>query len=175
MNSPPQTYSRLFRPWDGVGSKPASPIHQVSSHPFAERKSLDHVVTKSDLQEMVRINERIMDPAHYHLASAQPFLNPAHFASQDAFAFLAAHGLPTTYGNPSVAGPMDAMLNASMFNPIEQEYARIMAEEAETRNMNARKQRPKKYKCPHCNVAFSNNGQLKGHVRIHTGRFPSFI
>lgn len=31
------------------------------------------------------------------------------------------------------------------------------------------KQRPKKFRCPHCKVSFSNNGQLKGHVRIHTG------
>lgn len=33
------------------------------------------------------------------------------------------------------------------------------------------KQRPKKFRCPHCKVSFSNNGQLKGHVRIHTGEY----
>lgn len=33
------------------------------------------------------------------------------------------------------------------------------------------KPRPKKFRCPHCKVSFSNNGQLKGHVRIHTGKF----
>ncbi|KOX80124.1 Transcription factor Sp1 [Melipona quadrifasciata] len=35
-----------------------------------------------------------------------------------------------------------------------------------------KKQRPKKFRCEHCDVAFSNNGQLKGHVRIHTGERP---
>lgn len=33
-----------------------------------------------------------------------------------------------------------------------------------------KKQRPKRFQCPHCQVSFSNNGQLKGHIRIHTGR-----
>lgn len=33
----------------------------------------------------------------------------------------------------------------------------------------SKKQRPKRFRCPHCQVAFSNNGQLKGHVRSHTG------
>jgi hypothetical protein len=32
-----------------------------------------------------------------------------------------------------------------------------------------KKQRPKRFQCPHCQVSFSNNGQLRGHVRIHTG------
>lgn len=34
-----------------------------------------------------------------------------------------------------------------------------------------KKQRPKRFQCPHCQVSFSNNGQLKGHIRIHTGEF----
>ena len=34
-----------------------------------------------------------------------------------------------------------------------------------------KKQRPKRFRCPHCQVAFSNNGQLKGHVRSHTGNY----
>lgn len=50
-----------------------------------------------------------------------------------------------------------------------EEYARIISQEQQTKLLNGRKQRPKKYKCPHCDVGFSNNGQLKGHIRIHTG------
>lgn len=30
--------------------------------------------------------------------------------------------------------------------------------------------RPKTYQCPYCEVCCSNQGQLKGHVRIHTGK-----
>ena len=32
-----------------------------------------------------------------------------------------------------------------------------------------KKVRPKKYKCDYCSACFSNNGQLRGHIRIHTG------
>ena len=37
-----------------------------------------------------------------------------------------------------------------------------------------KKPRPKRFRCPHCDIAFSNNGQLKGHIRTHTGR-SSFL
>lgn len=33
-----------------------------------------------------------------------------------------------------------------------------------------KKMRPKKFRCQYCDMAFSNNGQLKGHIRIHTGK-----
>lgn len=55
-----------------------------------------------------------------------------------------------------------------------EEYARVLQQEHQIKILNSRKQRPKKYKCPHCDVGFSNNGQLKGHIRIHTGLYHFF-
>lgn len=103
-----------------------------------------------------------------------------------------------TAGNPLMSGPSMALAgsNMSMANSamvasgstmamgsgmdpmtmgaVGHEYARILAEEAQAKLMSARKQRPKKFKCTYCEVAFSNNGQLKGHVRIHTGKSNSY-
>ena len=56
-----------------------------------------------------------------------------------------------------------------------EEYGRLLQEAELQQQMRNRKQRPKKFRCPHCQVAFSNNGQLKGHVRIHTGKCLQLI
>lgn len=50
---------------------------------------------------------------------------------------------------------------------VEEAVKYIHEQDAAAKQM--KKLRPKKFRCEHCNVAFSNNGQLKGHVRIHTG------
>lgn len=70
----------------------------------------------------------------------------------------------------------DPLLMESMVQGFAlEEYARVLNQEHQAKILASRKQRPKKYKCPHCDVGFSNNGQLKGHIRIHTGEYLKII
>ena len=49
-------------------------------------------------------------------------------------------------------------------------FDKSMVPDSQNRRDKQKKQRPKRFQCPHCQVSFSNNGQLKGHIRIHTGK-----
>lgn len=57
------------------------------------------------------------------------------------------------------------------WNTMANDFHQMTCTQQSTRT----KQRPKKFRCPHCQVGFSNNGQLKGHVRIHTGEENVFL
>lgn len=164
---PPQTYSRLFRPWDIKSSQNVEEntdsnvklensinptIHQVNSDQNKPNEKSTNLAFK--------LNDSAVSYDHEH-----PTMFHSNYTEE----------IPI---DPSGFVNLPNYINADMpfvgFDPftasaMEQEYARVLAEEAHAKMLTARKQRPKKFKCPHCDVAFSNNGQLKGHVRIHTG------
>lgn len=59
------------------------------------------------------------------------------------------------------------------YSSVEEAVKFIHQQDVAAKQM--KKLRPKKFRCEHCNVAFSNNGQLKGHIRIHTGKLSITI
>lgn len=195
--SPPQTYSRLFRPWDGKTNQDSTitsttmQSQQICASSESPKlgdckiKRCDKTSEPVTLKDQSISRENSTKSTNITTVNGQStFANKApstkwHQANQLPQLQQVPGFFPTTpfFTQPSPASTYsDLMLPNLPFLGVdpfmmEQEYARVLAEEAQVKMMTARKQRPKKFKCPHCDVAFSNNGQLKGHIRIHTGEF----
>lgn len=182
--SPPQTYSRLFRPWDAKQQQQQQQQEEQRQRQLQEKQNLCRM--KSEESEDLDISDRMSELdnsmakeqfyASAAAAAAAMAMDPSAFAANMAMCPEAAYP-SLVYPSATNCGPvseLDYLPFMNMVDPItrglmEQEYVRVMTEEAQNKLINMRKQRPKKFKCPHCDVAFSNNGQLKGHIRIHTG------
>lgn len=185
--SPPQTYSRLFRPWDGKSNQDSTvtsttvptivPPISLTSEELSVTVKCENLNEKMQLSEEIRANPSILAatklptvPSEFHakpkmMSPTHDFLSTTPFYPAHPYSDFVMGNTPASSGLPFMG--IDPYLGTTM----EQEYVRVLAEEAQIKMMTARKQRPKKFKCPHCDIAFSNNGQLKGHIRIHTGRF----
>lgn len=199
---PPPAYSRLFRPWDGKTNqdntissttqqlnghleKGDALAHSASAFMIPSDKKCDAIIkaradlfAKDSKSETNLEKVKVESPGLFTVLSPEQsskpeilsppldYLGPQFYPSNPYSEFLLSGASPPAA--PFIG--IDPFLGS-----MEQEYARVLAEEAQMKMMTARKQRPKKFKCPHCDVAFSNNGQLKGHIRIHTGKIRNWV
>lgn len=169
---PPQTYSRLFfRPWDTKqnGKMEFTQLNTgyQSNQICSSAESFYSLKDINSENQTISSNDQVIkqEPSIIQMTNREPIQTtvysipntPIDYYNDMFYCPKALDYLPYTDYNSFTMGIM------------EQEYTRVITEEAKTKALNAKKQRPKKFKCPHCNVAFSNNGQLKGHIRIHTG------
>lgn len=197
---PPQSYSRLYRPWVDQDGTVTSTTHAAdtseeednddedaegeaedeqsrmdneendcsTSDYSMDRSCLDQTPPNHSHKRQHRHHDRHHAPhTQYFTSHPHPLLGTLSPSSNLTPAMFAS--VPSPFAYSSTAPPAHSYLLA---NEMEQAYHRVLAEEQRTKQLSSRKQRPKRFVCPHCDVAFSNNGQLQGHIRIHTGERP---
>lgn len=153
---------KIFRPWDGEGAQDATITTTTDADDIAHARKAEVIEAKNcDKADKSGSTHKKSFRRVPPKADRKECLSVADYPSlQDICS-------PACQPNP-----LDHLFLESMTSGYAlEEYARILTQEHQAKLLHARKQRPKKYKCPHCDVGFSNNGQLKGHIRIHTGWF----
>lgn len=138
----------------------------------------DHSLRTADCIRMPLVQD-IVDPVFHSMYSWNSFrkFNLPHSTSFDAVMMDAC--LPTQMG---IAYPPWIDIRKTQFlSALQPSYdvrGNLHAETTMDRAVQIlqrqakepKKLRTKRFRCERCNVAFSNNGQLKGHIRIHTGK-----
>lgn len=175
FNFTSQSDPKIFRPWDTEEESGNTP----STSPSSDSSNDDINVVTCDLPSTTERLHNLNINEDQSSSKLHPYLHPFEY-NNIALPIPACSSSPTSaalsrnlyYSNPGLHVQAAYPIDSIALGFYEQGLARVMAEEAQNKALNARKQRPKKFKCPHCDVAFSNNGQLRGHIRIHTGERP---
>lgn len=170
----------LFRPWafgDSAGSRTSEEPNVSAPKPNEPSDSVDTLKTSSDSDfmpypqtslsgiirnEPVALTDNVFIPAPV-ITTLHP--SPLAVPSPETLLTLQDSLIPLHAKEP---GPNQMpWVPAEVPFPVPLDH---LLPQSNGPKLRAKKQRPKKFQCPHCQVSFSNNGQLKGHIRIHTGK-----
>lgn len=168
----------IFRPWDCVtictdNSQDSTISTTVEDTPEAEE--ICEIKTSCQSDSADKEGFRPLSKTKISSENTQSHLEPSNNTTHPEYLLDPFNGVYSDALQPNLCqalgvAPTDSLFLESMAQGIAlEEYARILNQEHQAKLLASKKQRPKKYKCPHCDVGFSNNGQLKGHIRIHTG------
>jgi len=158
---------RLFRPWDAAAEAAAAKSSATVS---------DTTTSMSASKPSFTSASSAVHPHHpnfYPLNSYHDVHSSNAYASS-AYVAAAAAAAAAFDANAALMAcdPMttQSLLNSGVFPPDPVFLEAASAAMSRAWKLPPKKQRPKRFQCPHCQVSFSNNGQLKGHIRIHTGK-----
>lgn len=102
------------------------------------------------------------------LEKVSSFYYPSQCLSYGSYPFMCRYFFLESMCNYLKLGYLDHYFNGHVFPECGMhEYARVTSQEQQVKLINSRKQRPKKHISPHCQNVFSNEGQLKGQMRIY--------
>ncbi|KAI1303065.1 Transcription factor Sp5 [Halotydeus destructor] len=159
------TDNKLFRPWDteaklqsqAAANCPLPPLSSSSSSlssPRATHTTLSPSTYPVGFWSSLLLQRAFYSPQSPFARSVQPFPFEARLPKVEPI-------VPNVQCSSSATNslPSSAPLTGNGFMQLPS-------------TAKPRRQRPKRFRCPHCHIAFSNNGQLKGHIRTHTGERP---
>ncbi|XP_063866933.1 Krueppel-like factor 16 [Scylla paramamosain] len=170
--SPPS----IFRPWQPCSSALVTASAQDSPTTTAD-SSITAAPHRAGVQRLQKQVTSSVNKRPYKMARTEgpdsPAAPPEDSKSEAASSRLLGlnHRLahtPIFPGLPGLGGPFGSFPGTGPLVPLLD----VLVPAAEVERVCARRPRPKRFGCNQCGSAFSNKGQLKGHLRIHTGERP---
>ena len=167
----------LFRPWDSSSEVKDEKTVLTSKLSHSDRDRRDVLLASSSRERQLLNNNRTLHRRHHghqpgvrvKSEPSEPVTEPGMVTERAAMMdplSLAMRGLVSPHTLGHVSDHVSHLMHVSRVRAACQLQ---LAVASVTGSVHDKKTRPKKYKCQECGAGFSNNGQLRGHLRIHTG------